>query len=98
AIGNDLFIIDAGWYNYSGDFISDSSKFPNGIKSVCNYIQSKEMQAGLWFTVGGVNAKSKIAMAHPEWLIKDKDGLAANLHDMSIAKDGSGWSYALKIM
>ncbi|HXL54653.1 MAG TPA: alpha-galactosidase, partial [Chitinophagaceae bacterium] len=96
--GTDVFIIDAGWYKYSGDFIPDSSKFPNGIKSVCDYIRSKGMQVGLWFTIAGVNAKSKVATLHPEWLIKDKDGNAANLHDMSIAKDGYGWNSALKIM
>src|SRR6266487_2261801 len=56
------------------------------------------MQVGLWFTIAGVNAKSKVATLHPEWLIKDKDGNAANLHDMSTAKDGYGWNSALKIM
>jgi alpha-galactosidase len=98
AAGTDLFIIDAGWYKYSGDFIPDSSKFPNGIKAVCDYIRSKGMQVGIWFTVAGVNAKSKIAQRHPDWLIKDKRGRAANLHSISSDKDGTGWGAALKTM
>jgi alpha-galactosidase len=96
--GVDIFAIDAGWYQYSGDFIPDSSKFPHGIKSFCDYIRSKGMKVGLWFTIANVNARSKIAIQHPEWLIKDKDGNPANLHDMSIPVDGKGWSNALKTM
>lgn len=98
ATGADLFIIDAGWYKYSGDFIPDSSKFPHGLKAVCDYIRSKGMQAGIWFTVAGVNAKSNIAQRHPDWLIKDKGGRAANLHSIASDKDGTGWGAALKTM
>jgi alpha-galactosidase len=96
--GCDLFILDAGWYKYSGDFIPDSSKFPNGIKTVCDYIRSKGMQVGIWFTVAGVNAKSNIALQHPEWLIKDNKGNTANLHGLGINKDGTGWGAALRTM
>lgn len=96
--GTDLFIIDAGWYRYSGDFIPDSSKFPRGLKFLCDYIRKKGMQPGLWFTAASVNEKSKIALQHPEWLIKDKNGLPANLHDMSIPLDGYGWHDGLKTM
>ncbi|HET6256189.1 MAG TPA: alpha-galactosidase [Puia sp.] len=98
AAGAGLFIIDAGWYKYSGDFIPDSAKFPNGIKAVCDYIRSKGLQAGIWFTVAGVNAKSKIAEQHPEWLIRDKKGGAANLHNIANSKDGTGWGAALTTM
>lgn len=98
ATGADLFIIDAGWYKYSGDFIPDSSKFPGGMKSVCDYIRSKGMQAGIWFTLAGVNAKSAVAINHPEWLIKDKKGEAANVHNLNTYKDGTGWGDALKTM
>lgn len=98
ATGTDLFIIDAGWYKYSGDFIQDSSKFPSGLKEICDYIHGKGMQVGIWFTVAGVNAKSNIATQHPEWLIKDKKGNAANLHNLAIYKDGTGWGAALKTM
>ncbi len=98
ATGSDLFIIDAGWYKYSGDFIPDSSKFPHGIKAACDYIRSKGMQVGIWFTVAGVNAKSNIAKQHPEWLVKDKQGDATNLHRLGISKDGPGWGDAMITM
>jgi alpha-galactosidase len=98
ATGTDLFIIDPGWYKYSGDFIPDSSRFPHGITSVCDYIRGKGMRVGIWFTVASVNAKSNIAQQHPDWLIKDKKGNAANLHNIVSDKDGTGWGAALKTM
>lgn len=94
--GADLFIIDAGWYKYSGDFIVDSSKFPHGLKRVCDSIRSRGMKIGLWFPAASVNAKSGVALQHPDWLVKDKAGSAANLHDMSVPVDGTGWSSAMK--
>lgn len=96
--GTDLFIIDVGWYKYSGDFIPDSSKFPSGLKAVCDYIRSKGMRVGIWFPLAGVNAKSNIAQQHPEWLIRDKNGDFANLHSMGSNKDGTAWGAALKTM
>jgi len=96
--GTDLFILDAGWYRYSGDFIPDSSKFPSGMKSICDYIRKRGMQPGLWFTSAVVNAKSKVATQHPGWLVKDKKGLPANLHDMSMPTDGYSWHDNLEIM
>ena len=98
TFGTDLFIIDAGWYRYSGDFIPDSSKFPKGMKAVCDYIRSKGMQVGIWFSLAGVNASSHIAQEHPDWLVKDKAGDAANLHSVASNKAGTEWGAALKTM
>jgi alpha-galactosidase len=96
--GIDLFIIDAGWYRYSGDFIPDTSRFPKGMKFISDYLRKKGMQVGLWFPAAAVNMKSKVATRHPDWLIKDKDGKAANLHDMSLPTEGYGWHDGLAIM
>ncbi|MFL5738781.1 MAG: alpha-galactosidase [Flavisolibacter sp.] len=96
--GTDLFVIDAGWYRYSGDFLEDSSKFPSGMKALADTIRARGMRVGLWFPAASVNLKSQVAMAHPEWLVKDKNGKPANLHDMSVSKDGPAWSDALVTM
>jgi len=96
--GTDLFIIDAGWYKRAGDFNPDPTKFPNGMKPVCNYIRSKGMRVGVWFTVSSVHAQSQIARQHPNWLIKDKNGRAANLHDDRYQDDGTEWHSAIRTM
>ncbi|MGL4631803.1 MAG: glycoside hydrolase family 36 protein, partial [Leadbetterella sp.] len=96
--GTDLFIIDAGWYKRAGDFNADPVKFPEGMKPVCQYIKSKGMQVGVWFTISSVHAQSQIAKEHPEWLIKDKNGKTANLHDDQTAETGEQWHSAIKTM
>lgn len=96
--GTDLFIIDAGWYKRAGDFNADPAKFPNGMKPVCDYIRKNNMRVGVWFTISGVHNKSEVATAHPDWLIKDKKGLTANLHDDNYETDGSNWNSAMRTM
>jgi alpha-galactosidase len=88
----DLFIIDAGWYNFSGDFIPDTVKFPAGMRSICDYLRRNGQKAGLWFSIASVNAKSRIVQLHPEWLVKGKDGKPVNLHFMNNGPDNAAWS------
>ena len=97
-IGTDLYIIDAGWYKRAGDFNVDTTKFPNGLKPICEYIRSKNMRVGLWFTIGSVHAKSEVAKQHPEWIIKDKNGKPANLHQSKYEEDGNVWDSAIRTM
>jgi len=96
--GCDLFIIDVGWYRRAGDFDADPKKFPNGIKPVARYINSKGMRTGLWVTVGSVHNKSNVALQHPEWLVKNAAGEPENLHDGNMQEDGDQWSSALRTM
>ncbi len=96
--GADLFTIDAGWYKYLGDYDTDPAKFPNGLKLVADYIRSKGMKVGLWFSAAGVNGGSSVALQHPEWLIKTKDMKNANLHDTRRVTDSSGMDGALRTM
>ncbi len=88
----DLFMIDAGWYNYTGDYLPDSAKFPAGMKAVCDHLRRNGQQAGLWFSIATVNAKSTMAINHPEWLVRDKNGQPMNLHFMNSGPDNAGWS------
>lgn len=101
--GTDLFIIDDGWQNESGEWQVDRNKFPNGLKPVCDYIRSKGMQVGLWFAFGNVKASSRLAKEHPEWLIHDINGKPMNIHfdnpqDLTMSM-GSGWfDYMLNVV
>lgn len=90
AAGVDLFMIDAGWYKHLGDYNVDSAKFPQGIRYVTDYIRSKGMKVGLWFSAASVHSKSKVAQEHPEWLVKNRQLENTNIHDMSVAHDTAG--------
>jgi alpha-galactosidase len=81
--GIEEFIVDDGWEEHFGDWEIDKAKFPNGLKPIFDYIKSKGMKAGLWISLAAVAGSSKIVKAHPEWIIKDKNGEMANLHEPS---------------
>lgn len=78
--GVEYLIMDDGWNNNYGDWDVDKVKFPNGLKPVCDYIISKGMKPGFWISIATADDTSRIAKAHPEWFVRDKNGQIANLH------------------
>lgn len=78
--GMKEFIIDDGWQKDYGDWEIDSTKFPNGLKPVFDYIKSLGMKPGLWVSVGSATPNSKVFKQHPEWFVKGEDGNFSNLH------------------
>lgn len=78
--GVDYFIIDDGWNKNYGDWEVDLTKFPGGLKPVCDYIISKGMKPGFWISLAHVHKDSRICKEHPDWLVRDVNGQPANLH------------------
>ena len=71
----NTFQIDDGYQTAVGDWFSiDSQKFPNGMKPMADAIHAKGLQAGLWLAPFGAHKDSKLATAHPDWLVKGKNG------------------------
>ncbi len=105
AAGMKEFIIDDGWQKDYGDWEIDSTKFPNGLKPVFDYIKSLGMKPGLWVSVGSATPSSKVFKEHPEWFVKGIDGKFSNLHqpitsfDARSACFSTGWKdYIKKIL
>ncbi len=102
ASGMKEFIIDDGWQKNYGDWEIDSTKFPNGLKPVFDYIKSLGMKPGLWVSVGSAVPDSKVFQQHPEWFVKDIDGKFSNLHqpitsfDARSACFSTGWKDYIK--
>lgn len=89
---SDVFQIDDGYQTAVGDWLSvDSSKFPDGMKSIAGNIASAGLIPGLWLAPMVCEEKSLLFNEHPEWLVKDENG--------DPVKGGSNWSgfYALDI-
>ena len=78
--GVEYFIIDDGWQDNRGDWNVDRKKFPNGLNTVCDYIISKGMKPGLWFSVTDVYTESKMYQEHRDWIVLNKNGKEENLH------------------
>lgn len=88
----DIFQIDDGYETAIGDWLSyDKTKFPKGMKFVCDLIHEKNMLAGIWLSPFICETKSEIFKNHKDWIRKDSEG--------NLVKLGSNWSgfYALDL-
>jgi len=66
--------IDAGYHPHLGDWLEPSEKFPNGIEPSIKEILSNNYKAGIWIGPYMVGNKSKVYLAHPDWILLYKDG------------------------
>jgi alpha-galactosidase len=49
AMGIEVFVIDTGWYQKTGDWQVNRSRFPDGLKAIKTLLASYNMKLGLWF-------------------------------------------------
>ena len=72
-MGIDVFVIDTGWYNKTGDWIVNPERFPDGLRTVKQKLDSYGMKLGLWFNPIVAAKTSAIYLSHPEYVMR-KDG------------------------
>lgn len=80
AIGQEYFLLDAGWfagaskqneyYGAVGNWEKvDRIKLPNGLGPVADYVRSKGLKFGLWFEPERVAQGTQLAREHPDWIL-----------------------------
>ena len=57
-MGVDVFVIDTGWYRKTGDWETNGSRFPKGMKHICELLSARGMKLGLWFAPPAAAATS----------------------------------------
>ena len=70
AIGMELFIVDAGWWDVYGEFVPPRDRFPRGLEPVADYAHAKGLLFGLYTEVEGGRgnwSESRLAQEHPDW-------------------------------
>lgn len=71
----DCFQIDDGYQRAIGDWlVTDTDKFPDGMKKIADDIHSKGMIAGLWLAPFAGVPRSNLFRQHRDWFIKDQKG------------------------
>lgn len=73
-IGCEMLVIDSGWFENSefggvGDWITDQTKFPNGLGEISDFLRKENMKFGIWFEPEMANIESKVYANHPDWCI-----------------------------
>jgi alpha-galactosidase len=68
AIGTELFIMDAGWWENQGDWEPSKNRFPRGLDPIVEAIHAKGMLFGIYGEVEKAGPMSKLAKEHPDWI------------------------------
>lgn len=57
-MGIEVFVVDAGWFEKTGDWQPSMKRFPDGLKTISKTLKEKGMKLGLWFnpTVAAVSS------------------------------------------
>lgn len=71
-VGAEYYVMDAGWYadgtwwETVGEWMPCEWRFPNGLKSVFNYIKSKGMVPGIWLEIEVMGINCPLAKVWPD--------------------------------
>ncbi len=79
----DVIQIDDGWQIGLGEWEANK-KFPSGMAAIADKIHATGRKAGIWLAPFVVPRKSKLAFQHPDWLLRNENGLSVFA--------GVGWS------
>ena len=68
-MGIDVFVLDTGWYEKTGDWRVNRSRFPDGLKAVREKLQGYGMKLGLWFNPLVAATSSEMLARHRDCLM-----------------------------
>ena len=72
----DVFQIDDGYENAVGDWLIQNERFPHGMKAAADQIRAAGMMPGIWLAPFAAEKKSILVKEHPDWLLRDENGIA----------------------
>lgn len=65
-MGIEVFVIDTGWYEKTGDWSPNRQRFPDGLKEVKARLDRYGMRLGLWFAPTTVALSSQMLKTHED--------------------------------
>jgi alpha-galactosidase len=66
-MGVEVYVIDAGWFNQTGDWRVNTTFFPDTLREVSRKLKEYNMKLGLWFSPTQASENSSILKEHPEY-------------------------------
>lgn len=80
-MGVDVFVLDTGWYEKTGDWRVNRGRFPDGLKAVRDKLTGYDMKLGLWFSPTEAAISSRILNDHRDCLMSWK-GKISDPHEV----------------
>lgn len=71
SFSSRIFQIDDGWEIALGDWQPRTDRFANGLAPIVQKIEAADFIPGLWIAPFIIDARSKTATEHPDWLLRD---------------------------
>lgn len=68
-MGIEVFVIDAGWFEKTGDWTPSLKRFPDGLKSISKKLKDNGMKMGLWFNPTVAAVTSNMIKNHPDQVL-----------------------------
>lgn len=68
----NTFLIDDGFTQEMGDWLTTRPEFPNGMKPMIEAIGAKGFAPGLWIAPFMVGNRSRLFRDHPDWMVCDR--------------------------
>ena len=65
-MGVDVFVIDTGWFEKTGDWLTNQKRFPAGMAHIRDLLEARKMKLGLWFGPTSAARSSEIFRRHPK--------------------------------
>ncbi len=65
-LGIEVFVIDTGWYDKTGDYSVDRRRFPDGMAAIRAKLTGYGMKLGLWFSPPMAALSSEIYQQHSD--------------------------------
>ena len=83
--------LDDGYQKAYGDWLEHTDRFPHGVEWLAGEISRRGLVPGIWVAPFTLQARSKMAKEHPEWLVKDQTGKPL-AWEMPWSKEGDIWN------
>ena len=71
--------LDDGYQSAWGDWTTTNEKFQHGLGWLASEVRKRGFTPGLWLAPFAVQARSRLAHQHPDWLVKDHKGKLARV-------------------
>ena len=68
-MGVDVFVLDTGWYEKTGDWQVNRARFPDGLHSIRRTLDAYGMKLGLWFNPTVAALSSRMRRNHEDCLM-----------------------------
>ncbi len=79
--------IDDGYQPFMGDWLEPGSKFPHGMRWLCDQIRLRGFEPAIWVAPFIAEGDSKVFKDHPDWFLTGSDGKPITAGEVSY----EGW-------